>query len=279
MEIKQTNLCNTVPHIRFWNSKTSSRNLLYPISVSYDCRLFYITGNDGSFIISEKNYPISSDTLIIMPHGHQYKTDIDSNFLMFNFDFTSDAVDIPPVSPVEPKDFDNKKLISPIHFSDTDIFENIVYIKNAQRFYPLISDIINELNSGKFGSSHSADLKFGILLIDIARAMSFSTPDNKNKAENIISYIHKNLKEDLSDEALGKVLHYHPNHIRRIITEYTGIPTHKYVLNYRLSKALEMLLETNIPLKHIYEETGFNDFSHFSKAFKRKYQKNPSEYR
>jgi len=55
MEIKQTNLCNTVPHIRFWNSKTSSRNLLYPISVSYDCRLFYITGNDGSFIISEKH--------------------------------------------------------------------------------------------------------------------------------------------------------------------------------------------------------------------------------
>ena len=279
MEVKEISLLETVPHIRFWSSKVSVRNFLFPISVSYDCRLFYITSDFGSFTIEGKNYPASADTLIIMPHGYRYKTDIEKNFLMFNFDFSSDCANIPIFSPVEPKNFDSEKIVAPIRFSDTGVFENVVYIKNAQRFYPLFSDIINELNSDRFASSRSADLKFGGLLIEIARAMSFSDPDNKKRAKAIVNYIHKNLKENLSDEALGRVFHYHPNHIRRMVTEYTGIPTHKFVVKCRLAKAFELLLETNLSLKQICEAAGFQDFSHFTKSFKKMYGKNPSDCR
>ena len=279
MELKKISLCETVPHIRFWYPDAGPRNLMFPVSVAYDCRIFYITDGNGFFYINEKEYPVCVGTLIIMPHGSRYIVDAVANFLMFNFDFTSDGVGIPPFSPVEPKDFDPKKLVSPVHFTDTDVFESIIYIKNAQRFYPALLDIYRELCSSRFGASRHADLLFGAFLIDIARVVSFSDPDNENKAEHIVHYIQDNLSGDLSDKALGDALHYHPNHIRKMITEYTGVSTHRYILECRLSKALEMLVETDLPLKNVCENSGFNDFSHFTKAFKKKYGKNPSEYR
>ena len=283
MTEKEISLCNLMPHVRFTHLATEFFDFMYPISVAYDCRLFYITNGNGHFSIDGESYAVLPGSLIIMRNGSCYSCEPDEksefSFLMFNFDFTSDHKDVPPFSPVEPKDFDKEKLLSPVKFTDTDVFCGTLYIKNAKSFYSSLLSVYDEHNTNRICSSHAADLRFGSLLIDIARSVTFSDPDNQNRAEHIVSYIHENIKGDLSDEALGKALHYHPNYIRKMITEYTGLPTHKFVLECRLAKTLEMLLNTTLPLKQICEESGFNDFSHFTKAFKRKYGRSPSSYR
>lgn len=53
----------------------------------------------------------------------------------------------------------------------------------------------------------------------------------------------------------------------------------KYLLNYRLSKASEMLISTDTPIIEIAAKNGFNDTSYFTKQFHRFIGVSPREYR
>ncbi len=50
-------------------------------------------------------------------------------------------------------------------------------------------------------------------------------------------------------------------------------------MEYRLSKAAELLRETDEPVSVIAAETGFNHLSYFGKCFREKTGLSPSEYR
>ena len=53
----------------------------------------------------------------------------------------------------------------------------------------------------------------------------------------------------------------------------------KYLNNYRLSVASDLLTKTNDSVKTIAEKVGINDQFYFSKLFKAKYFKSPQQYR
>lgn len=55
--------------------------------------------------------------------------------------------------------------------------------------------------------------------------------------------------------------------------------TASYIKNYRLSKAEKMLFETEASISEVYVDCGFNTPQAFNKAFRKKYNCSPSEYR
>ncbi len=58
-----------------------------------------------------------------------------------------------------------------------------------------------------------------------------------------------------------------------------GISTHKFLIDYRLHKAASLLLNTLDPINEIAEAVGYNDALAFSKAFKKKFNVSPQNYR
>lgn len=52
-----------------------------------------------------------------------------------------------------------------------------------------------------------------------------------------------------------------------------------YLFDYRMNIALQLLLDTNKPIQEIGREIGYENPTHFSSAFKRKYGNSPSYYR
>lgn len=52
-----------------------------------------------------------------------------------------------------------------------------------------------------------------------------------------------------------------------------------YIKEKKLEKALELIQSTELSVSEICYEVGFQDTSHFTKAFKQKYKQAPSEYR
>lgn len=54
---------------------------------------------------------------------------------------------------------------------------------------------------------------------------------------------------------------------------------YKYLLEYRLSKAAEFLMNTDEPVGRIAAKTGFNQMSYFGKCFKMKTGYSPRKYR
>ena len=67
---------------------------------------------------------------------------------------------------------------------------------------------------------------------------------------------------------------------RKRVTDYTGLSPHEYLMNARLEKALN-LLENKIYLNvgEVATAVGLDNSGYFSKAFKERYGKLPSEFR
>ena len=53
----------------------------------------------------------------------------------------------------------------------------------------------------------------------------------------------------------------------------------EFLINYRLEKAAQMLQETRDPIGSIATAVGYSDPLAFSKAFRKKFNTTPSDYR
>jgi AraC-like DNA-binding protein len=61
-------------------------------------------------------------------------------------------------------------------------------------------------------------------------------------------------------------------------TQFNDTPAN-FIKEKKLEKALELLQSTELSVSEICYEVGFQDTSHFTKTFKKKYHQSPSEYR
>ena len=103
--------------------------------------------------------------------------------------------------------------------------------------------------------------------------------DDSDKISMICEYISENYTEDLSTERLAKISCFSRCYFSTMFKKHTGTSLHDYVICYRLDRAKEMLINDNLPLNIIAEKTGFKDMSTFIRAFKKKENVTPSQYR
>lgn len=66
---------------------------------------------------------------------------------------------------------------------------------------------------------------------------------------------------------------------RRMFKNYTGLSPRQYCLQLKIMRARELLLSTNLSVKEISYELGFESIHYFSRMFKQKTGKSPSEFR
>lgn len=95
--------------------------------------------------------------------------------------------------------------------------------------------------------------------------------------EGIISFINKHLTENLSIDCIANHFNLNKHYTMRKFKKQTGSSIHSYILQKRLIKAKE-LMKTNSCMYSIAEECGFNDYSTFTRAFKKSYNLSPKKY-
>lgn len=66
---------------------------------------------------------------------------------------------------------------------------------------------------------------------------------------------------------------------RRMFKNYTGLSPRQYCLQLKIMRAKELLLSTSLSVKEISYELGFESIHYFSRMFKQKTGKSPSEFR
>jgi transcriptional regulator GlxA family with amidase domain len=60
---------------------------------------------------------------------------------------------------------------------------------------------------------------------------------------------------------------------------HTGLAPHQYLLEMRLVRARNLLVGTNLSIKGIAVQTGFEDEHYFSRLFRQKLNVTPSQWR
>ena len=97
---------------------------------------------------------------------------------------------------------------------------------------------------------------------------------------SVMDYIHENLDaKELNGEIIGKSFGMSRMQLHRKIKALTRQPVSDIIRNERLKKAIQLLQEQQLNVSEVAYQTGFNSPSHFSRIFKAKYGKSPSEYK
>lgn len=97
--------------------------------------------------------------------------------------------------------------------------------------------------------------------------------------EQAIAYIGKNYNKKLSLEEVSHQAYMSPSYFSNSFHQRMGITFSEYLLILRMNRAKELLTTTTLRVYEVAEHSGYDDFRHFSKMFKKHTGYSPTEYR
>lgn len=122
------------------------------------------------------------------------------------------------------------------------------------------------------------------LWLELCRVVPLpQTPFPKNITEErmtiFLRYIEQHFSESISLDMLAESAHVSKSECLRCFKSSLQTAPYQYLMEYRLSKAAELLQQTDEPVTVIADKVGFGYLSHFGKCFREKTGMSPREYR
>jgi len=94
----------------------------------------------------------------------------------------------------------------------------------------------------------------------------------------IKEYIMEHYAEDIFLSRFVKELYLNRSYLSRLFKEETGLTFKKYLIEYRMIVAKELMKDKTIKFYQISEMVGYKDPSYFSRIFKSMTGKRPTDY-
>lgn len=249
---------------------------------AYENRLFYLKNGKGIIRIEGEEYQLSEGDIILFGPGLLYDLDASSGeytLLGLNFDYLWDRNDLDiPINPGK-LDFDPRNIIEHVNFTDNGILNKPIFLRGFYSAADTLMEILEEYRQSKILSSEINSGLARSLILRIFRQAISGVTERTLRPDVILSYISRNCSKPMSNESLAAVFGYHPNYLNHIVVSQTGISLHKYILKCRIMNAIDLLQTTDLPANQIAAMSGFGDYNHFLKYFKKITGKNTKDFR
>lgn len=96
---------------------------------------------------------------------------------------------------------------------------------------------------------------------------------------DVLAFIRAHYSEALTLKKLANRFFVNPAYLGQLINKRTGVKFNEYLHRVRISKAKELLSDSEISIRVISECVGYKNIDHFYKSFKAIVGMNPGEYR
>lgn len=161
------------------------------------------------------------------------------------------------------------------------------YLINHSSFY--INDflsVISAYDNESFGYEIRLRNLFSNLLVDISnnlpanpkmKTLNFNPKESRLRLMS--DYIHKNYFRQITLKDIANSAMVSESECLRCFNTVIHITPIRYLVDYRLRVSRHLLIESNLKIESICMDVGFQDFSYFTKAFKKMYGMSPREYR
>ncbi|MFD2118033.1 helix-turn-helix domain-containing protein [Paenibacillus yanchengensis] len=110
------------------------------------------------------------------------------------------------------------------------------------------------------------------------RAITVNT-DADRLLQQAKTFINDNLSQPLTFSKIAQYLHLSERTLSRIFSEKSNLTFRQYVTTVRLHKAEQLLLQSDLSIKEIAVQTGFESVHYLTKVFANHYGMPPGKYR
>lgn len=138
---------------------------------------------------------------------------------------------------------------------------------------------INPLIDAISGLSLTASaLEYESLLYSLLTEL-YKSQHTDTAAQKIHSFLISHYTEPVTIADIENTVYLSKNQIINLFREAYGLPPHKYLTEYRMVKAGDLIAFTDLPFTRICSMVGIEDYSVFYRAFLNKFKMSPKEYR
>lgn len=178
-----------------------------------------------------------------------------------------------------------EKIYFHISVTTTEKYELLSKLKKIYSM-PFPESDFNELLNCYYSDSYMALLKLKTILFktltELDRLYDFPKDAIKQYSdivEKTMQYIQENARINLDVKTISKQLFISESKLRKAFKEETGTTVGKYIDELVFLQAKKLLVKKQLSIKEISRSLGFCDQFYFSRCFKTRYAKTPSEYR
>lgn len=267
------------PHIRF------AQSILYRGTgeemLARDCRLFHVTEGSGRIRIGEKQYRLQPGALFYCAAAGRYAITADSvRMTVLNFDLTqNNRFQTECLPPVLLRETDSAPGIPRETAEDCAWLGDHLYLPRADSLSASLCGILEEFSVRRIGYRDAAGGILKTVLTEIRRRSLSDSDGAADTVTRLMAYIRANPGDTLTNRALSAMSGYHEVHLNRLFARHAGMTVHRYILSVRVDAARQLLLNSDLSLSEIAEQTGFSSAAHLGGCFKEYTGVSPARFR
>lgn len=162
------------------------------------------------------------------------------------------------------------------------VYGNVVRTSDPGHIQSLLFRLFDGISGQKAATEQELSLdlyKLFMELLSAERGCSKQSDRNEELLETIKSYILEHISEPLTVQCLAEQAHMSVSHFSRVFKQQTHISPYEFILLTRLSKAKELLRQTDRSIGQIAFDTGFNSESNFIHFFTANTNLSPRKFR
>jgi len=226
----------------------------------------YITRGSGIYETRSGHFPIKPGSLMVTRPGtwHRYKPDKKSGWTENYTGFDGRI----------PRDLFNQGrgwAEKPVHY--------IGYREEFIDTYHKIFEIVLDEKPGFQQVASGMIMKLLGYMVSFEKQRNFSGKRMETVIRNVCFEIRENIGKEIDFKRFAEQNNVGYSYFRKMFKQYTGIAPVKYQLDLKIRRAREMLASSDLSIKEIAYEMGFQSIHYFSRIFKKKTGMSPSEIR
>ncbi|HMH34932.1 MAG TPA: AraC family transcriptional regulator [Puia sp.] len=235
--------------------------------------------NEGSvdFMTGIYKFSAQKNTLVVIParvitSSKNWSHDIRGYLALFKLDFFLQ-------NNFPRQCIENKKILNPTARPYVSVTE-----EQAEEIAHVFEAIMREKESAGKNKDELVVLKVLELLILNERLFEHQnnfddTPPSSSVIKKFIELLDENYLKKRSVSFYAAQLSVHPNYLNAVIKKHTGLTAKETIQNRLMLETKYLLHSTNLSIKEISSQLGFNDPNYFTSFFKQFENISPANYR
>ena len=243
--------------------------------------LYFFIAGDASYIIENGHYRLRTGDILLISPDNLHQLDIDDSRA------TYERIVL----------WLNPRYVKRLSTSATDLAECFAACARRKDFLlrdkevsarveAQLFDLYDKQSRLEYGDDVECEIIIREVLLTLARRLRGDIGEDGEPRERansnvtvseVIDYIDAHITEDLSLDSVAERVFLNKFYLARLFKKETNTTLHRFILKKRLLLS-KKLIESELPIVEVCRRSGFNDYSHFFRAFKNEYGITPKQY-